>query len=83
MISYIKNTELSMRLGLNPCNWVWIPSIAYEKPSIIYPKRRTFAIAWLGVQFYLDIDNGEVNMTPLNDLMSTVAPWNIEETEVD
>lgn len=58
MLQYLKNSEISVRLGLNPFNWVWIPKGAYESPTPIYPKRRTYALAWLGVQLFLDIDDG-------------------------
>jgi hypothetical protein len=72
MFKFLKNSEISMRLGLNPFNWVWIPSVAYDKPTPIYPKRRTFAIAWLGLQFYIDIDDGSNDLTMLENLFNNV-----------
>lgn len=68
MLKFLRHTEVSMRIGLNPFNWVWIPSVAYEKPTPIYPKRRTFAIAWLGVQLYLDIDDGTNDLSMFEKL---------------
>jgi hypothetical protein len=63
MIEYIKNSEISIRIGLNPFYWIWFPRFQYEKPSKIYPKRRTFAIIFLGFQFYLDVDDGTHDMS--------------------
>lgn len=68
MLKYLKNSEISARLGLNPFNWVWIPSVAYQKPSPLYPKRKTFAIAWLGLQFFLDLDDGTADFTAMSKL---------------
>jgi hypothetical protein len=52
-----------MRVSANPFNWLWIPKGAYESPTPIYPKRKTFAIAWLGVQLFLDIDDGSHDLS--------------------
>lgn len=68
-LGYLKNSEISMRFGLNPFNWVWIPSAAYEPPSAFYPKRKTFALVWLGVALYLDWDDGTFNSGKLGELM--------------
>ena len=82
MLNYLKHSEISARLGLNPFNWLWIPSFAYDAPSVIYPKRRTYAVAWLGLQIYVDIDNGTQDLTPLQNLFSAVPPLDeIKETD--
>ncbi len=57
-----------MRMGLNPFNWVWFPSFAYEKPSPLYPKRKTFALAFLFLQLFLDIDDGTHDLSSLEKL---------------
>lgn len=58
MLKYLRHTEVSVRFGLNPFNWKWIPAVAYDPPSPIYPKRRTFAFAFLFLQAFLDVDDG-------------------------
>lgn len=68
MLKYLRHSEISARVGLNPFNWVWFPKGAYETPTPIYPKRRTFAIAWLGLQLYLDIDDGSNDMSVFQSL---------------
>jgi hypothetical protein len=60
MIKYLKNSEISFSVGLNPFHWKWIPAGAYEAHQPFYPKRRTFAFVFLFFQAYLDIDDGSM-----------------------
>lgn len=70
MINYIKNSDVSIRLALNPCHWVWIPSLAYEGPTAFYPKRKTLGVAWLFLQMYVDADDGSTNLENLQKLFT-------------
>jgi hypothetical protein len=70
MIKYLKNSEISFRIGLNPFYWKIIPAVAFERPSEFYPKRRTFAFVFLFFQAFLDIDDGTHDLTPLTNFLA-------------
>lgn len=61
-MSYITNTDISIRININPFCWSWLPFFKYEGPSMIFPKRKTIGFGWLFVQIYIDIDNGSIDL---------------------
>jgi hypothetical protein len=81
MIKYLKNSEISFRFGLNPVNWKWIPTVAYEAPTPFYPKRKTFALVFLFLQAYLDVDDGTEDLSGLQRLFNQAMDV-IDEDEV-
>lgn len=68
MLKYFKYSDISCRVALNPFGWKWIPAVAYEGPTPFYPKRRTFAFAFLFLQTFLDIDDGTTDVETFNKL---------------
>ncbi len=70
MFNYIRNSEISLRIGVNPFNWKWVPAIAYDGPTPFYPKRRTYALAFLFLQVFLDVDDGTSDLSTLTKLFN-------------
>lgn len=79
MLKYLKNSEISFRIGLNPVNWKWMPAVAYDGPTPFYPKRRTYALAFLFLQAFLDLDNGEHDLTALQNLFGQTMNDGLDE----
>lgn len=68
MLNYLKNSEISVRIGFNPVNWKWIPGGTYEAPTVFYPKRKTLGVAFLFLQIFIDIDDGSTDLSSLQNL---------------
>lgn len=81
MLKYLKNSEISFRIGLNPFNWKWIPKLAYDPPSPFYPKRRTYALVWLFLQAFLDVDDGTSDQTSFAEIFNRVMDRYKEEDD--
>jgi hypothetical protein len=82
MIGYLKNSDVSIRLSLNPFHWKWIPGVAYDGPTPFYPKRCTFALAFLFIQAYIDIDNGTEDMESFQKLFHVAMDAFDEQSNV-
>lgn len=66
MLNYIRNTDIAIRLSLNPLianSWLWLPQWSYDGPTPIFPKRKTYFVGWLFFQLFLDIDDGTLDPT--------------------
>lgn len=61
-MNYIKNSDLALRLALNPLMWNWIPSFGYDGPTAVFPGRYTFALAFLFFQIFVDISDGKMDV---------------------
>jgi len=79
MIKYLTNSNLSLRLNINPFQWNWKPFFEHEPPSEIYPKRRTIGCGWIFIQVFIDIDNGEFNSAPIMRIMRSQEPMDIHD----
>lgn len=81
MFRYLRHSDIALRFSLNPFNWVWLPSYAHDKPSPFFPKRHTFVLAWLGVQVFLDIDNGVTDFKAFQNAALKALDMEIEIDE--
>jgi hypothetical protein len=67
MLRYIRHSDIAFRFNLSPFNWNWIPFFAKDAPTAFFPKRTTYAIGWLCIQFFIDIDDGTRDFKAYND----------------
>lgn len=63
MFKYLLNSNISLRVAINPFQWNWKPFVSYDGPTPIFPKRWTYAVGWLFIQLFLDVSNGEMDVS--------------------
>jgi hypothetical protein len=85
MLKYLRYSDMSVRLSLNPFNWVWslLPKVSHDGPTPFFPNRHTYAIVWLFFQVFLDVDNGvtdfESYRKAFNSHFNTMDAYDEEE----
>jgi hypothetical protein len=83
MFGYLKNSDITVRLSLNPFQWKWLPSVAYDPPTPFYPKRRTFALVFLFLQSFIDINDGTEDVHAFNKIFNQVMEGFEEDEQPD
>lgn len=61
-MSYLRYSDIALRVNLNPFNWNWVPRFAHDAPTSFSPNRNTFVVTWLFLQVFFDFDNGVVDI---------------------
>lgn len=69
MLKYLRNSDIAIRLCLNPFNWFWIPVFSLSRPDEIYPRRFTSCFGFLMLQVFVDVDNGAVDLSKIDSML--------------
>jgi hypothetical protein len=58
ILSYLKYSNVTISVRLNPFSWSWLPYFGIYKDDVWPDNRKSLTFCWLGVRLVVSLDDG-------------------------